>query len=71
MSKIIIDELHPAGTKFFSESESYLNELQDNTLTSVHGGGKVSDAIEEIIDIMIPTPGQSFIYVIGVFTTVY
>lgn len=71
MSKITIDELRPAGTEFFSESESYLNELQDNTLNSVHGGGIISDAIEAVIDAKIPTIAQSIIYTVGVLTTVY
>jgi hypothetical protein len=38
MSKIAISELCPAGTQFFSESETFLDNLTDDDLTSVIGG---------------------------------
>lgn len=39
MATISIKELRPAGSTFFSDSESFLNELSDDVLTDVNGGG--------------------------------
>ena len=41
MSKIVITELHLAGSAFFSESESFLNDLNDETILTQLSGGMV------------------------------
>ena len=38
MSQIVITELQPAGSAFFSESENFLNDLTDEVLTNAKGG---------------------------------
>jgi len=38
MANIHISELNPVGSELFQDSESFLNELSDNTSLSVHGG---------------------------------
>lgn len=51
MSKIAINELRPAGTMFFSEPETFLNNLTDeNTLTKLSGGliGDLDTVLERI-----------------------
>lgn len=39
MSTILINELRPVGTAFFSDGESFLNELSDDVIADVNGGG--------------------------------
>ena len=39
MSKIAITELHLAGSAFFSESETFLNELTDEAILTHLSGG--------------------------------
>ena len=50
MSKIVTNKLHPAETNFISESESYLSELKDDTLTNFTGGGPITDGARAIAD---------------------
>ncbi|MDF5706646.1 MAG: hypothetical protein PUP90_02920 [Nostoc sp. S4] len=38
MATIKISDLRPAGSDFFMDSESYLNELTDEELSLTHGG---------------------------------
>jgi hypothetical protein len=39
-SKIAINELRPAGTMFFSEPETFLNDLIDEAILTQLNGGK-------------------------------
>ena len=39
MAKIAVTELCPAGSAFFSESETFLNELTDETILAKVNGG--------------------------------
>jgi hypothetical protein len=47
MANITISELRPAGADLFSDSESYLNDLNDNELDNVAGGWRqaLADAV--------------------------
>ena len=38
MASIKINNLQPAGSDLFNDSESYLNELTENELAMTHGG---------------------------------
>lgn len=38
MATITVSDLHPAGSNFFKDSESFLNELADPELSSTQGG---------------------------------
>ncbi|UJS05377.1 class IIb bacteriocin, lactobin A/cerein 7B family [Cylindrospermopsis raciborskii] len=38
MANISISDLRPAGVDFFSDSESFLDDLNDNELYNVSGG---------------------------------
>jgi hypothetical protein len=38
MASIKINNLNPAGSEFFSSSESYLNDLDENEELGVQGG---------------------------------
>ncbi|MFM6845382.1 MAG: hypothetical protein ACKPKS_16590 [Dolichospermum sp.] len=38
MANIVISELHPAGSDFFIDSESFLYELTDNEIMVILGG---------------------------------
>lgn len=38
MTTITINELRPAGTMFFTDSESFLNDLSDDALADINGG---------------------------------
>jgi hypothetical protein len=38
MASIKISNLNPTGSDLFADSESYLNELKDEELTSIQGG---------------------------------
>lgn len=38
MAKIKISDLNPTGSKLFSDSESYMNELGDGELEMINGG---------------------------------
>lgn len=42
MSKIAITELYPAGSAFFSESETFLDDLKDEDLLTQLSGGFVN-----------------------------
>ena len=59
MSKIVIAELYPAGSAFFSESETFLNDITDeNTLTKLSGGviGGLDTVLETITQkLTLPT----------------
>jgi hypothetical protein len=44
MANITISELRPAGADLFSDSESYLYDLNDNELYDVTGGWKLAAA---------------------------
>jgi hypothetical protein len=39
MSTLKISELRPAGSEFFNDSESYLNELNEQEIGAIEGGG--------------------------------
>ena len=38
MSAISIDELCPVGAELFADSESFLGDLNDDTLSNINGG---------------------------------
>lgn len=38
MAKITIFDLRPTGSDFFSDSESYMNEMTEGELNSISGG---------------------------------
>lgn len=38
MSKIKINDLHSAGSDLFSDSESFMSDLVDSELGTIHGG---------------------------------
>lgn len=42
MSTVKLTELQPLGSELFDDSESYLNELQEQDLKAIHGGGGYS-----------------------------
>ncbi|NEZ57598.1 hypothetical protein [Adonisia turfae] len=42
MSTITIKKLNPAGTTFFSETESFLGDLNEATLSNINGGGTLN-----------------------------
>ncbi|MEM8809413.1 MAG: hypothetical protein AAGF01_25605 [Cyanobacteria bacterium P01_G01_bin.38] len=48
MSKIAISELRPAGTLFFSESETFLDNLTDDALINVVGGSAGGAYVESL-----------------------
>ncbi|QLE39981.1 hypothetical protein FD723_05565 [Nostoc sp. C052] len=39
MATIKISDLHPAGSEFFIDSESYLNDLTENEIENLLGAG--------------------------------
>lgn len=45
MATIKISNLHPAGSEFFLDSESYMNEISEGELNSINGGTGVWCAI--------------------------
>jgi hypothetical protein len=47
MATIKISELRPAGSEFFQDSESFLNELNDQEVLTTVGGGTVASAISQ------------------------
>ncbi|BAZ13515.1 hypothetical protein NIES4071_53540 [Calothrix sp. NIES-4071] len=42
MAFLKISDLRPAGSEFFQDSESYLNELNEQEISATLGGGVVS-----------------------------
>lgn len=42
MSTIKISQLHPTGLDLLQDSESFLHELCDRDLVSIHGGAAIS-----------------------------
>ena len=40
MSNIIIVDIKPAGIELFADSESFMDELNENVINSIHGGRK-------------------------------
>jgi hypothetical protein len=48
MATIKISELRPAGSEFFQDSESFLNELNDQEVLTTVGGGSVATAISQV-----------------------
>ena len=45
MATITISDLSPTGLNLFSDPENYLDELSDNNLTEISGGGTPSIAV--------------------------
>jgi hypothetical protein len=43
MANISIQDLHPAGSDLFLDSESYLNEVTDLELIFINGGASASE----------------------------
>ncbi|BAZ13514.1 hypothetical protein NIES4071_53530 [Calothrix sp. NIES-4071] len=41
MAFLKISDLRPAGSEFFQDSESYLNELNEQEISATVGGGAV------------------------------
>ncbi|MEQ8972479.1 MAG: hypothetical protein RIE73_19060 [Coleofasciculus sp. C1-SOL-03] len=41
MASIAISDLRPTGTALFQDSESFLNELNENEIENVLGGGVI------------------------------
>jgi len=48
MASIKISELRPAGSELFQDSESFLNELNDQQELSVLGGGTVVSVVSQL-----------------------
>jgi hypothetical protein len=48
MSEIKILELQAAGSELFQDPESFLDELNDQALTGIEGGGIVSQTLESL-----------------------
>jgi lactobin A/cerein 7B family class IIb bacteriocin len=42
MASIKISDLHPSGFDLFGDSESFLDELNDNDLATINGGAAES-----------------------------
>lgn len=64
MTKIAINDLSPAGTDLFMDSESFLNELTDEQLNETQGGSILSvAAIISTVGCMVVAGGA---FVIGV-----
>lgn len=49
MASIKINNLQPAGTDLFHDSESYLNELNNQELDVISGGSTITWTIVPII----------------------
>jgi hypothetical protein len=47
MAVIKISELRPAGSELFQDSESFLNELNDQEMSTAIGGGTVGSVISQ------------------------
>jgi hypothetical protein len=47
MATIKISELRPVGSEFFQDSESFLNELNDQEVLTTVGGGSVATVISQ------------------------
>jgi hypothetical protein len=47
MATIKISELRPAGSEFFQDSESFLNELNDQEVLTTVGGGTIASVISQ------------------------
>jgi hypothetical protein len=47
MAVIKISELRPAGSELFQDSESFLNELNDQEMSTAIGGGTVATVISQ------------------------
>ena len=52
MANITIYNLHPAGSDFFYDAESYMNEMSEGELNGIHGGAGIPSGIL----LPIPTP---------------
>jgi hypothetical protein len=50
MATIKISELRPAGSEFFQDSESFLNELNDQEVLTTVGGGSVVTVISQLTE---------------------
>lgn len=61
MSSIRISNLQPAGSEFFNDRESFLNELTDDEMMLVEGGKKSSLFKGIKIKIVIRTNAQTLI----------
>lgn len=48
MSEIKILELQAAGSELFKDPESFLDELSDQALKGIEGGGIVSQTLESL-----------------------
>ncbi|ACK68887.1 hypothetical protein PCC7424_0422 [Gloeothece citriformis PCC 7424] len=44
MSNISITDINPSGSSLFADVESYLNDLSEQDINNILGGGKVSIA---------------------------
>ena len=51
MANIKVNEVNPAGSEWFFDSESFMNELDNHQLDSVLGGG--------FSNLSVPTPQAS------------
>ncbi len=62
MADIKISDLHPAGSELFSDSEGYMNELDDGELSVIYGGiaswkkWVISATVVTIISVATGTP---------------
>ncbi|MGK7943528.1 MAG: hypothetical protein AB4058_03580 [Microcystaceae cyanobacterium] len=52
MANIKVNELNPAGSQLFSDSENFLKDLKDDELISLYGGSNWTDYFK-------PSPQQS------------
>ena len=60
MASIKIDNLQPTGSDLFNDSESYLNELNNQELELVNGGSTIELSI--IITVTVTATITSTIY---------
>lgn len=54
MASIKISDLHPAGSDFFNDSESFMSELTDSEIVNTQGGMITTTITTVIIPICFP-----------------
>ncbi|OUL30844.1 hypothetical protein BV378_02940 [Nostoc sp. RF31YmG] len=51
MPSIKISELHPVGSELFQDSETYLNELNEQEMRAIEGKGKYNIVLTSVINV--------------------
>lgn len=57
MATIAISNLHSVGSDFFADSESYMNELSEQELHEMQGGGSPAYALVGVLAVGIGIAG--------------